>query len=1123
MEIKKFNDMKAYMLKPNRLFTSKKNTIGGGAIQGEDLGSRIGLQDPKPYAVQKISKQGGKPFERVYTKKPGKKTVYDVNEEALKNEWRKTLTKKDPVPWKNFLEKKFPEGAEAIRKRIEAKKNFFPAEEFSVVRDKKRQNRLAEIEKLKEAHQNSDKFLYDAKSISKKLGVYLTRKDNAAELDLIDTFDSREDKIRKAFDKITSGNMKLYKPKRTASRNISKMNPVYQMISDMVSNPELSARYSTDNRIIMKALENHKPYLEIKDDFDYFAQNEASNFAGKNFQEGFEYAKYKRGGLDIKNSANFSKVYALPEQNILNFAIRNAYVNFKNEGDAAVKLFFLNKDGTKGEPVDFNNLPKDRESRARILDANKIGFEYEGQFFDKKNLRTEGFKSGLFDEVYDMSQKGRIQVPDPNNPNSNISLKQLLENTGDKLTIGHNDAKGGVAGNPFNDLRIESGKFNVSLFQAYDKIKNPQARKAVINKLQGTFGHLKGDKYEQAFIDSKSKLAKDLFERPTSGIEPSYYRAAGQEVLQDLGKDFFSKSIPFQTEIARVAGINLEEYAANKNKFRQYLNNQFCNYKSQGGRIGFANGPSCTPDTVAEGMKKSIEQGDSAKVMKALKVGKNLLGKVVAPADIAIETAFALPYLLEGDLEGAKQATTLGFFGWGKDLQEQVGDRFGTNSAAFGALEKQRAIDLQVEGIFEMDKALNFGEKAGVFKKDSEGNYLKNPDLTVSQQDSLKLSNNIFKKGAEKSLEAQNLFKQSAPKILGSKNESTALSQLGVFSDELRSGVLNEKIGDPGIVSNLFKSLNVSQPAERSVEDYISTLGGQTKFPLASKMEQSELIKENLDRLRELRIADFPPDIALGIPQYEKEQAYAGIKPYAMEYGPKAAKEFFEAQGIDTEPYLKGMQPLLYKANGGRINLANGGRLTFAEGPEDPSKRKFLKNVGIGGGIAGGLMTGLINLMDLFKGGKKGVVATKAAESEIEKVYLDLINVVKNKGILKRLDSDLETKVGEVYEYKGVKVLEDGENIELRFETDKGAPAVVEYRKPGYEVDPETGTSQQVPGEFIYEAQETARYGPGGDVDLDFVEEVIDPIDGVTEIADEVFETYVYKSPSNRVKKTNDK
>ena len=643
-------------------------------------------------------------------------------------------------------------------------------------------------------------------------------------------------------------------------------------------------------------------------------------------------------------------------------------------------------------------------------------------------------------------------------------------------------------------------------------------------------------------IDELNKNAEEIIESVKIRLPKKYQNYIGFNKLEPILDE---NGVPIRMNVVRV-GVDdskslagkkgeavkletltqksLEEYGKNRKQVKDYLYDRFCaKGKSKGGRIGFANGPSCSADDVAQGMKRAAQAGDTASLKKALMVSKNILGKVVAPADIAIETAFALPYLLEGDLEGAKQATTLGFFGWGKDLQEQVGDRFGTNSAAFGALEKQRAIDLQVEGMFEMDKALNFGEKAGVFKKDSEGNYLKNPDLTVSQQDSLKLSNNIFKKGAEKSLEAQNLFKQSAPKILGSKNESTALSQLGVFSDELRSGVLNEKIGDPGIVSNLFKSLNVSQPAERSVEDYISTLGGQTKFPLAGKMEQSELVKENLDRLRELRIGDFPPDIALGIPEYEKEQAYAGIRPYAMNYGPKAAKEFFDAQGIDTQPYLEGMAPLLYKANGGRINLANGGRLTFAEGPEDPSKRKTLKKIGIGGGIAGGLMTGLINLMDLFKGGKKGVVATKAAESEIEKVYLDLINVVKNKGILKRLDSDLETKVGEVYEYKGVKVLEDGENIELRFETDKGAPAVVEYRKPGYEVDPETGTSQQVPGEFIYEAQETARYGPGGDVDLDFVEEVIDPIDDVTGIADEVFETYVYKSPANRVKKTNDK
>ena len=50
---------------------------------------------------------------------------------------------------------------------------------------------------------------------------------------------------------------------------------------------------------------------------------------------------------------------------------------------------------------------------------------------------------------------------------------------------------------------------------------------------------------------------------------------------------------------------------------------------------------------------------------------------------------------------------------------------------------------------------------------------------------------------------------------------------------------------------------------------------------------------------------------------------------------------------------------------GGRINFANGGRLTFSDGsPKDPSKRKFLQKTAIGGGVAGGLATGLINLLD---------------------------------------------------------------------------------------------------------------------------------------------------------------
>jgi hypothetical protein len=572
-----------------------------------------------------------------------------------------------------------------------------------------------------------------------------------------------------------------------------------------------------------------------------------------------------------------------------------------------------------------------------------------------------------------------------------------------------------------------------------------------------------------------------------------------------------SKSIAGKTgetiKLKDLTQKGIEEYGKNRKQVKEYLYDRFCvKGKAQGGRIGFANGP-CTADDVAKGMRQAIQSGDTAAVTNALKVSKNLLGKVVAPADIAIETAFALPYLLEGDLEGAKAATTAGLFGWGKDLQEQVGDRFGTNSPAYGSLEKQRAIDLQVEGMFEMDKALAYGEKSGVFTKDKDGNYTKNPNLSVSQIDSFKNANNIFKSGAEKTMEAKNLFIDALPKIEGLENESTATSQLGVFSDELRSGVLDQKIGDPGIIANLTKSLNVSQPADTSkVKPFIETMGGETKFPIASRVaEGSDLIKERIDQLREMRIGDYPPDVALGIPSYEKEQAYEGIRPYALKYGPKAAKEFFEAQGIDTEPYLKGIAPILYMKQGGRIQLANGGRLSFAEGPEDPKKRATLKKIGIGGGLTAAVGTGLINLLDLFKGGaKKGVVATKAAQSQAEKLFFDLVNAVKNKGIIDKLDraSDF-SRGGAYYEYKGVKVLEDGENIELQFTTDKGAPAVVEYRKPSYDVDPEAGTSYKVPGEFTNEGQEIARYGQDGDVNIDFENEIIDPIENVKKIIDD--------------------
>src|SRR6056300_225262 len=83
--------MKAYMLKPNRLFTSKKNTIGDGAIQGEDLGSRVGFAGPQ---LIKIGDEKGKYKVRYRDEKFGKRggqkgynegnKIFDTKEEAEK-------------------------------------------------------------------------------------------------------------------------------------------------------------------------------------------------------------------------------------------------------------------------------------------------------------------------------------------------------------------------------------------------------------------------------------------------------------------------------------------------------------------------------------------------------------------------------------------------------------------------------------------------------------------------------------------------------------------------------------------------------------------------------------------------------------------------------------------------------------------------------------------------------------------------------------------------------------------------------------------------------------------------------------------------------------------------------
>ena len=111
----------------------------------------------------------------------------------------------------------------------------------------------------------------------------------------------------------------------------------------------------------------------------------------------------------------------------------------------------------------------------------------------------------------------------------------------------------------------------------------------------------------------------------------------------------------------------------------------FCNSKRKGLKLaGSVDGLACSMEEIQTNMQKQIDQ--AAKVSKDGKIPKRF-GKLTGFAktffgDVAIplEYMFAAPYLAAGDIEGAKRATTVGLFGYGKvdldKLPEGEGQRF---------------------------------------------------------------------------------------------------------------------------------------------------------------------------------------------------------------------------------------------------------------------------------------------------------------------------------------------------------------------------------------------------------------------------------------------------------------
>jgi hypothetical protein len=686
---------------------------------------------------------------------PNLRKQYDL--ESLKKEWRNTLSTKKAVNWEKFLKTKFPKDSttpDAIRKKTEADfrndiSDFNPKEEFKIkVKQKQNLEKVKLAKKLVDTHNNSEKFLYDKKTIYKKLGFTnvpqiekidaktgTVRKSlfNEAIVNEVNKLVPVKQKVKNAFDKILNEDIKIYEPKGGTK---DQGGIIKKMISDIISPKGGPERYQVSVRLINNALNEHQPYLDIKDNFDYLDFKLAKKMKGNTLNEALDYAKYVRGGLEMKNIEKLTNRFLLPESNVFKFALRSAFNNYKaGNTDAPVRVFNLKADGTPGKEIDFAKLKIDYSTNMRVIDTNKIGFIYNNEFFTKKNLRTKGRELGFFDEVYNLTAKGNMPVPDPNNPNKNITLNKLLKLNKDKLTIGHNDAKGGVTKLPFSNLRLEGNKINLALYNAYNKIKNKKLRKLVVNKLQGDFGFLKGDDYERAFIEGEKNKAKNIGKKNIA-LNP-LYKQAGQDVIKDLGKDIFKQTKPFQKEALRVAGVK----NINENNVQKLLASFSANPKCRvsfgkgnkdGGRIGYANGPANLADCADSGSKRlekvikgGIKLGDQegALARQILKAGRSLgsaftLSGLFGPGVIAFTAA------AEAGLVGYDMLTT------GKTFKETIGDSlFNYALGEKTKINPQEELFKRFSGLGYSDEQL--GNFANVLNQTNTLNTLLKQDLKV--------------------------------------------------------------------------------------------------------------------------------------------------------------------------------------------------------------------------------------------------------------------------------------------------------------------------------------------------------------------------------------------------------
>ena len=340
--------------------------------------------------------------------------------------------------------------------------------------------------------------------------------------------DKMENKLSKALTYMVQNNVTIIDPKKVkikgSGAKIPGRSPIRLTMHYLVGGGSEDA--------LNKALEinpwyqsqNFKVGDTTKNTFNYLSKQYGRDFIGQPFNDAYDFALQRRGRISLKGMKN----QPLPENLIWDSAARSAIRNF-NDGVPIDQwpVTILDK---KGDVVDLGKFPVDSTGR-KILNTSELQFKYNGEIFNRKNLKTKGVQSGFFNDIYKVSSQLdnylKQEVPDPDNPKKTISLRELFDKTEGRIfpTIGHDDARGGVKKRPFNNFKILTNVENLSLYNAYDKITNPETRKNVANFIYGETKGLRGDRYKEAWTNKNVKLVTEYI-KTGQGLEQTPYRQA---------------------------------------------------------------------------------------------------------------------------------------------------------------------------------------------------------------------------------------------------------------------------------------------------------------------------------------------------------------------------------------------------------------------------------------------------------------------------------------------------------------------------------------------------------------------------------------------------------------------